>query len=1327
MKKAEKIETNKNRRSKSKKSDLKNKENENKNKDESDNKESIIFKDNSKLEQTIKSKNYSNSQNLKNKNVKLHKICLENFKSFEGKHDIGYFQNFSVVLGPNGSGKSNIIDAICFALGMKTMSLRSKNLKELIFKKDSENSQNLSEEIDDNKKLEKNKYIQNNQLNSANVELIFHTNYDFSTQSISLSNQIIKFKRTITSKGTSDYFVDDKKLSYEEYIEKLEKLNIPSKTRYFILVQGAIDSLLSKKNDLTETIEYLSGSYQFKEEYENLKNSIESLTNEINKNSSEVNNIRLDKNKIKTQIQNEEKFNELIISLNNNLEKIFLYRIAEQEMLTNYNINLIEQNEESLKLIQEEKKKNLELLRTKDLMIKNLESSFKIDDREGEELKKKLDESSSNLLNCLEKIKLYDAQILGKTSMINQQKMEIKNNQEKKNVLKNQITNMEKEMSILKQKIEFEDPTEILPKIQIETYHKISNSYELEVFPLIKQIQEIKKETSENKNKIFLYEKNKNILENEKQNLEKELRVNKENEITEITNRASLEDQIRILKNDIKEKSKEICENKNNFELCKNSYEENQKKLSSFEYNMSENSKRKKISELIKNNPKVYGFLFELVSPIKKQFELPVKVSLLKYLNYLIVEDNETAKICSEFLKSKEISSDVIVLENIPEKSFDENLRNKLGNMGTLIIDLIDCKRKGIKEAIKYLIKDIVLCHDPNANNLNTIKQKGFTNIITTEGTIYKKGTITAGNYRYLEQIAFNYITNNQEELSKTKQESDQLILKMKSLEEKTTNMDEFNKIKINLSENENLSESSNRNLKMITENISKIKIEIKEKENNLNNLVKLIEEIKDLLLKKRMDLNNLENQKELIKSKYFGEFMRKYNLDDLKVFENYSLEEIKRLSEESKVLEEKCLKLKINLKNYESQDEIFTKLEKSLIENKDKKKNLEFEKENIEIINKENLEYFENYKLAKSSEYQKLSLIKEEISQLQNDLDRIDKRIRGLLKNKIDFEHVINNCIENKKNILQESKLNLENYISEMGVNLTSIFIPFNSNLESHYINTNILFDKQNILFNFEKIQKKFNMNDKNNFDFEFISGKIEKLKVKFCDKINEVDKYVKIITLIDSEYDKLKDKEDELGNKKKNFNLLIQSLITESDQKKKEFEDIKMKRKKLFDEFFSKLSIKLSETYKDLTKPIDSNLPGGSVYIYKTNNEEPYIGSVCYLPTPPGKRSIHDIDLLSGGEKTIAILCLLISIQSICLTPLLILDEIDCYLDPQHELVLENLFKRKNQDFQIIIVTHKSNIFRSAHSLLGTYFNKKKNSSIHISLDLLSLKTEN
>lgn len=71
---------------------------------------------------------------------RLHRLELENFKSYLGIQIIGPFENFSAIVGPNGSGKSNMMDAISFVLGVQSKHLRSTHLKELIFRQDAESA-----------------------------------------------------------------------------------------------------------------------------------------------------------------------------------------------------------------------------------------------------------------------------------------------------------------------------------------------------------------------------------------------------------------------------------------------------------------------------------------------------------------------------------------------------------------------------------------------------------------------------------------------------------------------------------------------------------------------------------------------------------------------------------------------------------------------------------------------------------------------------------------------------------------------------------------------------------------------------------------------------------------------------------------------------------------------------------------------------------------------------------------------------------------------------------------------------------------------------------
>ena len=46
----------------------------------------------------------------------------------------GPFHSFTAVIGPNGAGKSNLMDAISFVLGVRSVSLRSTALKDLIYR-----------------------------------------------------------------------------------------------------------------------------------------------------------------------------------------------------------------------------------------------------------------------------------------------------------------------------------------------------------------------------------------------------------------------------------------------------------------------------------------------------------------------------------------------------------------------------------------------------------------------------------------------------------------------------------------------------------------------------------------------------------------------------------------------------------------------------------------------------------------------------------------------------------------------------------------------------------------------------------------------------------------------------------------------------------------------------------------------------------------------------------------------------------------------------------------------------------------------------------------
>jgi len=66
--------------------------------------------------------------------MRIEELVLEGFKSYPVRTSItGWDVSFNAITGLNGSGKSNILDAICFVLGITNMSQASSTALPSLF------------------------------------------------------------------------------------------------------------------------------------------------------------------------------------------------------------------------------------------------------------------------------------------------------------------------------------------------------------------------------------------------------------------------------------------------------------------------------------------------------------------------------------------------------------------------------------------------------------------------------------------------------------------------------------------------------------------------------------------------------------------------------------------------------------------------------------------------------------------------------------------------------------------------------------------------------------------------------------------------------------------------------------------------------------------------------------------------------------------------------------------------------------------------------------------------------------------------------------------
>ena len=1261
-------------------------------------------------ENSLQKDNYSSMPNNPNQeyqnkfpNIKLHKLILENFKSFQGRNEIGYFKDFSVVLGPNGSGKSNIIDAMSFAFGLNAQQMRTRNLKELIYHPHKAKSFS-------------------NKAQNCSVEIIFKIFQNEEEKENQIEENEISFKRSINSNGASSFYFNNKKISQDEYLEKFIKYSIPVNSMFFILGQGGVDSLLSsKRNKIEQIIEILSGSYKYKEEYESLAKSLEEKNNELNSLSSQINSIRLDKNKIKGKIENKGLYKEYINKIQSLMKKIYLYQFAEQDLIKSICEDNLESLTEEISKVEKEKKEEISIMKENEheliLKKKNIENIM------SEEMKllQELDQRQNIIKINEEEIKKYETDAFNSISVCNQLKEDYKKKESKRKSLIQEQKEISKEIKNIKKILNtnIDENNSKITKEQIKEFKSLSLSLQSSISSNISQLNSIELNIQNLISKKSLLEKSLSQSEIDKGAIE--------------ANSNSISNEIIKLKENLNNKEKKIKAMKNNFEkLERNKEQLNHKyknvykilenkvtELSTFKIENNESLKRKKIGEFMSKNDKVYGFLFELIKPLQKKFELPIKVSLFRYLDYLVVENYETSVKVSEFLQNNKINCDVLVLENIPNvKEVEQTKRLKVGSEGNFIFDLIESKKKSVENAIKFFLKDLILC---KPENIFELRVRGFHKFITEDGTVYRRNHISGGNYKNLERYNFIY---------KSKEESDKIIEQLKK------DIDKLSEDLKNIFLEQEKNEEELKSQKQYVEEEKKyelLKNELVNKELThckqgeiLNEKEALIMKIDKSIAETNYELKTLNEKKNKItenvnsiKRQYFKNFMKKYNFEDLNDFEPFTIEKMNALSQELKIKEVKLLDIERKLKLIEDIQIKIEETESELEKLKKLKNRKEQEKKQSEIDFNESNNYLNEYKKSNESKLNEIKEIQDSIKKNNENIMKLDERIRKLLKGQVELKHKIEVTINDKMQLKRDLVTDHNKLIKELDQNLQEYALIFQLDFDINQYTLKENLDEtskmNDCIIDYSDIEKKRKIEE---LTPEKIQQIIVHKKKKLDNYLKEIQKYVMLYITFDKDEEKdLKDKEDKLNNEKKDIKKKIESLVNDQEEIKKNLSEIKEKRTKKFLDFFNKLKDTLKELYNKLT--IKDNNPGGNAYLYCSNEEEPFNGQVIYLPTPPGKRVIYDIEQLSGGEKTIAIVSLLYSLQSITDCPLLILDEVDAYLDQKHELLLEKLFTEVKNSYQIIIVTHKMNIYRSAESLLGTYFNKNLETSIPISVE--------
>jgi chromosome segregation protein len=159
--------------------------------------------------------------------------------------------------------------------------------------------------------------------------------------------------------------------------------------------------------------------------------------------------------------------------------------------------------------------------------------------------------------------------------------------------------------------------------------------------------------------------------------------------------------------------------------------------------------------------------------------------------------------------------------------------------------------------------------------------------------------------------------------------------------------------------------------------------------------------------------------------------------------------------------------------------------------------------------------------------------------------------------------------------------------------------------------------------------------------------------------------------------------------------LNAQRQDLLDSIRDTEKAIHDIDVESRKRFTDAFEAVNGFFREMFKTLF--------GGGVGEMRLTDETNIAESgIDIVASPPGKR-LQSVLLLSGGEKSLTAMALLMAIFQYTPSPFCILDEVDAPLDEPNIERLTRLLKEMSKQTQFIVITHAKRTMEAAQSLYG------------------------
>nr|VDC94353.1 unnamed protein product [Brassica oleracea] len=690
----------------------------------------------------------------------------------------------------------------------------------------------------------------------------------------------------------------------------------------------------------------------------------------------------------------------------------------------------------------------------------------------------------------------------------------------------------------------------------------------------------------------------------------------------------------------------------------------------------------------------VHGRMTDLCRPNRKKYNLAVTVAMGRFMDAVVVEDENTGKDCIKYLKEQRLPPMTFIpLQSVRVKPVLERLRNLDGTAKLAFDFTFDPE---LEKAVLFAVGNTLVCDD-----LDEAKRLSWTGerfkVVTVDGILLTKvGTMTGGTSGGMEAKSNKWDDKKIEGLMKKKEEYELELEKVGSIRDMQIKESEISGKISGLEKKIQYAEIEKKSIKDKLPNLEQAKRIITEESRRIN--VELSKS-RDEVDKRNTEIRKLEKRiNEIVDHIYTG-FSKSVGLTNIREYEEKQLKEAQEVAEERLNLSNQLAKLKYQVEYEQNRDvgSRIRKLEFSISSLESDLEKIQKRKSELKELTEKATNEINNWKREmreckqKSEEYEKEILDwKKQASQATTSITKLNRQINSK-------ETQIEQLISQKQEIAEQCELE-------------RIALPVLSDAAEEE-------DSDGPQYDFSELDRAHlqerRPSARDRMDAEY--------RQKIESKSSEIERTAPNLRALD-QYEAIQEKEKQVSQE-------FEAARKEEKQVADAYNTVKQKRYELFMEAFNHISSIIDKIYKQLTKSNTHPL-GGTAYLNLENEDDPFLQGIEYTTMPPTKR-FRDMEQLSGGEKTVAALALLFSIHRP--SPFFILDEVDAALDNLNVAKVAQFIRskscqaaRENQDaedghgFQSIVISLKDSFYDKAEALVGVYRDVDKSCSSTMSFDL-------